>query len=306
MLNEALAAYGLVGAEAEYLGHSENLTYRVANQYLLRIHQPKADMSTAAFDSDTSPAELRCTEIAFLRHLASSGLTVQRPVPNLRGEDVTLLPGGVCATLLTWVEGKALTQDDCTPEICRGLGALTFRFHQAAQGFHPEGVRRYDAAHCQRAADVIARLPLQQTDAALLLAVLSRISDILESRANASLMLHADLSPSNVLRTSSGLIPIDFSLCGLGHPMFDLAVLSAAVPVEHLDCCKEGYLAAGGTIDGAAYDAGFALGLAGMITIFGEGMVTADWFPNAMARWTERIFNPLLNSSSNLTTQIKE
>ncbi len=306
LLHEALSAYGLDGAATVFIQHNENLTYRVADQYLLRIHQPREGISTAAFDDGLSPIELRCTEMAFLRHLTAKGLTVQRPVPNLRGEDVTLLKGGVCATLLTWLEGKALMPEICTPDICRELGALTFRLHQAAQDFHPATAREYNAAHCQRTANVIAELPLSDGDRSLMLKVLAHIGEIFASRTDAALMIHADLNPSNVLKTPTGIATIDFSLCGIGHPMFDLAVLSATVPMEHLDCCKEGYLAAGGTIDGAAYDAGFALGMMGMITIFGEGMVTGNWFPNVMAQWTDRIFKPLLSNLPIRLSQQKE
>ncbi len=297
LLSEALAAFGLNESEAEFLQHNENLTYRVADRYLLRIHLPREGMSTTAFDDAFSPLALRRTEMAFLRHLASKGLPVQQPVPNLRGEDVTLLPSGICATLLTWLEGEALTPDACTPEICRELGGLAFRMHQAARDFHPAVTRRYDVNHCRRAADVIAGLPLADGDRSLLLKALAHIADIFESRADADLMIHADLNPSNVLKTPAGLVPIDFSLSGLGHPMFDLAVLTATVPVPHLECCKAGYLAAGGTMDTAAYDAGFALGLVGSIVLFGEGMVMADWFPKAMSQWRDNIFLTLLNSN---------
>ncbi len=301
MLTEALFAYGLTDAKTLLLGHSENLTYQVTcpdGRYVLRIHQPKPGMSTAAYDGGLSPAALRRTEMAFLRHLADKGLPVQRPVANLHGEDVTLLSGGVCVTLLTWLEGEPLTGEELTFETCRELGALCFRLHEAARDFTPAAARRYDAVHCRQSAAVISGLPLSEDDKAVLTQALARIGSIWESRSGAAVMIHADLSPSNVLRTAAGLAPIDFSLGGLGHPMFDLAVLAAQVPVQQLEGCRAGYLAAGGTLDETAYTAGFALGVIGMIVLFGESMVRADWFPACMIRWKENILLPLLHETN--------
>lgn len=68
-------------------------------------------------------------------------------------------------------------------------------------------------------------------------------------------MLHADLSLSNILVTKSGLAAIDFSLFGLGHPMFDLATLFGSINGLH---CRqkiaEGYRDAGGIFDYEALD----------------------------------------------------
>lgn len=299
MLTKVLAAYGLTDAKATLLRHNENQTWRVDGpdgRYVLRIHQPKEGMSVAAFDGGISPVELRRTEMAFLRHLAAKGLPVQRPVPNRQGDDVTLLPGGVCATLLTWLEGEDLSSESLTPENCRALGALAYRLHAAARDFHPAAVRRYDAVHCRQTADVISGLSLPEDDKAVLTQALDRIGSIWESRADAALMIHTDLSCGNLLSTVVGFAPIDFSLGGMGHPMFDLAVLAAAMPSAELaDVCKAGYADAGGVLDEAAYTAGFALGVIDMIALFGDNMVSADWFPDCMARWRDQLFLPLLN-----------
>ncbi len=41
--------------------------------------------------------------------------------------------------------------------------------------------------------------------------------------------MHADLSPSNILAAKRGLVAIDFSLFGMGHPMFDFANLFGTI-----------------------------------------------------------------------------
>ncbi len=298
MLKEALSAYGLSGADTLLLGHSENLTYHVNSpngQYVLRIHQPKAGMATAVFDCGLSPAALHHAEMAFLRHLADKGLPVQRPVANLHGEDVTLLSSGVCVTLLSYLEGEPLTSEELTFETCRELGILCFRLHEAARDFTPAAARWYDAVHCRQSAAVISGLPLSENDKAVLTQALVHIGQIWENRASAAMMIHTDLSCGNLLRTDAGIAPIDFSLGGMGHPMFDLAVLASSLPSAELaDACKAGYADAGGILDEAAYAAGFALGKIDMLVIFGKGMIAADWFADCMAQWREQIFLPLL------------
>ncbi len=295
MLNEALSAYGLNGANSVLLGHSENEVYQVDGRFVLRIHRSMEGMSLAGFTGGHSPASLRRTELAFLRHLAERGLNVQQPVSNLHGEDVTVLPDGTPVTLLTWLEGTDLPRvDELSPETCREMGRLTHRLHRAAAGFCPAASPRYDEAHCITAMNVLTAIPFPAEDKALFLNVLEKIRTVFSHRNDAAIMLHGDLSRSNLLATSRGLAPIDFSLCGLGHPMFDLAILCASLQSgEQVSACKAGY-AESGALDEEAYAAGFALGLMGMFVMRGKSLVTAPWFPNAMRRWRAQILLPYL------------
>ncbi len=296
MLNEALSAYGLDGAKTVLLGHSENEVYQVDGRFVLRIHRSREGMSLSGFTGEQSPVALRRTELAFLRHLVERAMPVQHPVPNLRGEDVTVLSDGTPVTLLTWLEGADLPRvDELSPETCREMGQLTYRLHQAAAGFCPAASRRYDKAHCTTAMKVLSAIPFPAEDKALLLNVLEKIRTVFNHRSNAVIMLHGDLSRSNLLITSQGLAPIDFSLCGLGHPMFDLAVLCASLQNRgQISACKAGYTESGGVLDEEAYAAGFTLGLMGMFVMRGERLVTEPWFPDAMQRWRAQILLPFL------------
>lgn len=126
LLTEALAAFGLTGAEAAFIQLHENAVYRVDGKYLLRIHK-----AADGLHADHDP-EKRQAELAFLTHLSDKGLHVQRPIAE------TTLSDGTMATLLTWLDGHHITEAEFTPEMQQQIGMMTARLHQAAQGFdHP-------------------------------------------------------------------------------------------------------------------------------------------------------------------------
>ena len=96
--------------------------------------------------------EMRRAELAFLRHLADAGLNVQRPIAD------ATLSDGTQATLLTWLEGHHITEAEFTPDMHRQIGVMVARLHQAAQGFHYDAMRRYDAAHVARLAETLRQM----------------------------------------------------------------------------------------------------------------------------------------------------
>ena len=110
LLQETLQAFGLT--RAEFIQQHENAVYRADEKYLLRIHQA-AEGVHVIHDPAAQSAEL-----AFLRHLADKGLTVQRPVAE------TALSDGTEATLLTWLYGSSLHKEDMSPELLHQAGAL--------------------------------------------------------------------------------------------------------------------------------------------------------------------------------------
>ena len=69
-------------------------------------------------------ATIRRRELAFLTHLAGRGMTVQTPVANQQGEFLTLLPGGICATLLTWLPGRTPAEEDVANGVYFRAGAV--------------------------------------------------------------------------------------------------------------------------------------------------------------------------------------
>lgn len=67
---------------------------------------------------------------------------MQKPGSTLSGSDVAILPDGLPAMLLPWVDGHVLTREEAE-ERAEDLGALVVQIHRAFQGF--SGVRlQYD------------------------------------------------------------------------------------------------------------------------------------------------------------------
>lgn len=286
LLNEALAAFGLPGAEAEFIQQHENAVYRVDGRYLLRIHKA-ADGLHADHDPDKRRAEL-----ALLTHLADAGMHVQRPLAE------ATLSDGTMATLLTWLEGHHITEAEFTPEMQHQIGTMTARLHQAARGFQHPAMRRYDAAHLAQAANDIrsmgARYGLNADEIAVTCQAAQVIEDRLRSAAAEFVPIHCDLSQSNILLTEEGLAPIDFSLFGLGHPMHDLGILIGNVStLVQRKSIAEGYIQAGGRMDLPLLDAGLALGLLEALVFHADVWPREPWFPARLTRWVNEMLRPL-------------
>lgn len=286
LLTEALQAFGLCGAQAEFIQQHENAIYRVDSKYLLRIHKAAEGLHV-----QHDPA-MRQAELAFLRHLADAGMNVQRPLAE------TPLSDGTAATLLTWLEGHHITEDEFTPDMQHRIGIMTGRLHLAAKGFQHPAMRRYDAAHVlQVAADIRSmgeRYGLKASEIAVTCQAAQVIEDRLRSAASELVPIHCDLSQSNILLTKDGLAPIDFSLFGLGHPMHDLGILLGNVStLVQRKAIAEGYTAAGGRIDLPLLDAGLALGLLEALFFHADVWPKEPWFAPRLTRWVDEMLWPL-------------
>ena len=286
LLNEALPAFGLDGAEAAFLRHNENLTYRVGGKYLLRIHRA-ADGLQVDHDPDKRRAEL-----AFLRHLAGQRMLVQQPVGEIT------LADGTMATLLTWLEGHHLTEAEFTPDMQHQIGAMVARLHQAAADFHHPALRRYDAAHARHQAKAICQMGerhhLNMAEIATARQAAEVIAERLDQASGEFIAIHCDLSQSNMLLTEQGPVPIDFSLCGIGHPMHDLSVLLGNTKTQaQRQAFAEGFVSAGGHIDLPLLDAGYALSLLEALVIHADTWPKEDWFAPRLTRWSNEMLRPL-------------
>ena len=284
LLAEALQAFGL--SHAEFVQQHENSVYRADGQYLLRIHKAAEGLQV-----DHDPA-LRSAELAFLTHLADAGLPVQRPLAE------ATLSDGTQATLLTWLAGRTLTRNDMPLELLHQAGELAFRLHEAAHGFTHPGMRRYDAAHVHQLADAIAamgvRYALNAEEIAVACAAARVIADRLAGVSGEFLAIHCDLSASNLLLTDRGLAPIDFSLCGVGHPMHDLGILLGNIGSQaERQAIAAGYTAAGGRIDLPLLDAGYTLGLLEALVFHVGAWPHESWFAPRLTRWVNEQLRPL-------------
>ncbi|MGN1367845.1 MAG: phosphotransferase enzyme family protein [Aristaeellaceae bacterium] len=295
LLNDALHAFGLDGAEAVFLRHNENLTYRVADKYLLRIHRAAEGLCI----EHSHP--LREAELAFLRHLSAQGILVQQPIGTVT------LADGTMATLLTWLDGQALTGETFGADTQRQVGQMTAQLHQAARGFHHPDMRRYDAALYLSMADELvemaARHSLGSEHAAVFQAACKAVAQVIGGSANVT--IHADLSQGNILLTPTGLAPIDFSLMGLGDPMLDLGILIASTRnAEEMQGILLGYGEGGGSVRQREMEAGFAAGLLGCFALHPD-WAKDSWFREKLDRWERQILLPVAEGRPMFDSEMK-
>lgn len=296
LVKAALAQYGLEDAAWTLIRHNENMTINVEDRYLLRIHIHADGFSTDAYDEGLDRAALRRTELAFLTHLAARGLPVQTPVANLRGDCLTTLPSGVCATLLTWLPGHTPGEEDVAHDVYFRAGAMTARMHRAARGFQAEPMRRYEASLCRRLQSWLEKARQESLLSAERAEVLQAACRVMERRLDGTehIAVHADLSSSNMLVTDAGLAPIDFSLMGLGHPMMDISSLYGSVNgIEPRRLIAEGYRSEGGEIDFPLLDACFTLNILLYIVLHLDAKAHEEGFISNLNRWSRQSFQPL-------------
>ncbi|HKM35723.1 MAG TPA: GNAT family N-acetyltransferase [Lachnospiraceae bacterium] len=314
LLKEALKLYGLEKAKTRFIRHNENMTFQIADQYLLRIHKRIEGFSEATTHEGLDLIEVRRQELIFLEYLRHCGIQVQTPVPNKNGEMVTLFSSGVAATMLTWIEGHTVEEEGCTPELARQIGEMVARMHQAARAYeaeisnkstktHESGVMSakllsYDEHLCARLKkklfQVADHCQFSKEDTDSMAGALDVIALELQKTKKDAILLHSDLSLSNMLVTLTGMVPIDFSLFGYCHPMMDLGGLYCCVNgVEIRRAIADGYRQAGEKIDFHALDCCFALAiLLGVITHC-ESWAGQEWFADRMKHWCGETFGPL-------------
>ena len=303
LLAQALAAYRLDGAEAVFLQHNENLTYRVADQYLLRIHTPAPGVYAP------STADDRRAELALLQHLRLRGMAVQQPVPAASGDMVAILPDGTAATLLHWLPGQVLSSKDYTPGLCFAAGEMTFRLHQAAEGFAHPCLRTYDEAEALAKADLlrsmVQRHRLGSEHADILCAACRMVAQSFAASADKPIAIHNDLSASNILQTETGPVPIDFSLCGLGLPMTDLGMLLAGFgSTAQRSTAVRGYQADGGIFRHQEMEAGFIYGLLGALVFHADTWPKEPWFAEKLLPWERMELLPFIEGKPFFDTEM--
>lgn len=298
MLEEILANYNLPALEVKLLRHNENKTFRLGEDYLLQIHELIDGFHTEYIYNGVDRMEVHKAELKFLQHLNEQGVSIRESIKNQSGETITKLNNGTALTISKWIEGESLNNLEMDDKLCYQIGELTAHLHKCAEGFRVEPSICYDAGHCQCSIERLQTLEsmgLDMVSSKLMQKACEKVGEILENFRKDFLLLHADLSPSNILQTPNGLVAIDFSLFGFGHPMLDIALLFGNI--SGLACRQkiaEGYRDAGGKIDYKALDACFVLTIIDCIIIHYEKWRKEDWFEARMARWCKESFEPFI------------
>jgi len=215
----------------EFIGHNASAVYQLTDcagkRFSLRVHKPRSK----TLESSWTTREALLSEMMWMRALSrETDITLPVPVPNHRGELVTVEDGVAC-TLLTWVDGDARKRFSTVEDVC-AVGELIGKLHRhAANWTVPEGFERpaldgdrvMTALVNLEAAARTGRLPADETS--LLQRAGIRVIGMmhaLERTPETWGVIHADLIPGNILFHGSEARPIDFGACAYGHYLIDI------------------------------------------------------------------------------------
>ncbi|MDZ8257119.1 phosphotransferase enzyme family protein [Nostoc sp. ChiQUE01b] len=246
----ALAQYNVNADQLVFLGHSQNVTFRVDTRnnqnfatsreydeqalFLLRIHYPIAQFCDHIWQQQAVIE----SELIWLTALhRDTDLVVPYPVQNISGSFITSvavddISETLNCTLLKWVDGSPLDTEPTTTQ-ARRVGELMAQLHQHASLWElPLGLTRpkYDweqlHASLMKLRSLVDAGTISVTDFAVLESVVKRISNVMtaleKTRINWGL-IHADLNENNYIFYAGKARLIDFSCCGFGYYLYDIA-----------------------------------------------------------------------------------
>lgn len=300
LIEEAIRKFGICAAEYSLIRHNENITCRVTDShgsYSLRIHCPVEGFNTSLVCGGHSSHEYMQGEVDLLIYMRMHGFPdLQKPLAGPDGRYVYLLSDGSPAMLLSWIDGTVIPKDEVARYASR-LGETAALLHRASKGFM--GIRcAYDeklidalTAELQSAArDGHLSVNAGEICARELCAIRDRIRS-LRRTAGGYGIIHADLSPGNVIVTEKGLVPIDFSLSGYGCYAQEIGMIHANyTDIESRKEVSESFRQSGGYVDEA--DAEIFLSLSVLLFMGSQHtrFHSEQWFKDAVVRWCETLF----------------
>ncbi|WP_375472124.1 phosphotransferase enzyme family protein [uncultured Nostoc sp.] len=245
-----LAQYNVNATQLVFLGHSENVTFCVDTRnnqnfatsgeydqqalFLLRIHYPIAQFCDRIWQQH---AVIESELIWLIALHQDTHLVVPYPVQNLSGSFITSvavddISETLNCTLLKWVDGSPLDTEP-TPIQARQIGELMAQLHQHTSLWElPSGLTRpkydWEQLHASliKLRSLVDAGTISVTDFAVLESALVRISNVMtalkKTRTNWGL-IHADLNENNYIFYAGEARAIDFSCCGFGYYLYDIA-----------------------------------------------------------------------------------
>jgi len=306
MINKALQNYDFINPQVELIRHNENMTYKVMDEnksYVFRIHEPTEGFNVDLIKADIVKEELIAGEMEVLDYLADT-ILVQKPKLNISGEPVSLLNDGKLVTILNWIDGTTLEFIDMTSEIAFLLGKMIGRLHNALSKAPNKQRYHYDDKLISRmmteASYAFKQGYFTEHQANLINDTLSIIKDYLSKTSNRFILVHSDLSKSNLIYHNEMLTPIDFSLSGYCVPEMDLASAFSHINDEVLNVeILKGYKTmCNNEIDEAGIDICFCLQILLFVVCQYDKFAHEDWFKEKIDEWGEKYFSPLIQLRS--------
>ena len=226
---EIAAAFGLALCGIRRLPSLTRAVFALESgegRFVLRVHP-----------DDASVDELESL-LTWLEALAAAGFPVPRPRRTLRGEWLAAqtldgLPGTRRCSLLTWMDGTALTPEEMTPDHARAMGDLLAGLHDYAArwsapdgfvrpGLDAEGLFGERSPYASAGSEAFFSPELREAMHGVELrtrALLHRSRDLPDAWG----LIHGDLIAKNCLFGDDGARALDFDNCGHGCFLYDLA-----------------------------------------------------------------------------------
>ncbi|MGH2518078.1 MAG: phosphotransferase enzyme family protein [Ktedonobacterales bacterium] len=244
--HSALAQYAIGPSDLTFLRHNDNLTFHVAERdttqrYLLRIHLPV----TESFAGIRQQPAALVSELLWLEALAhDTSLTVQEPVKTTQGNLIATVQASnrnIACTVLRWIDGEPLDPNEADAALhAERLGRVVALLHAHARSWtlpasflRPSYDLKYFWQYMAAFDTGVSTGIINQHDYEALhettASILTLLATISVDRDSWGLM-HTDLHPGNYLLHRQEVRPIDFSLCGFGYLLFDLATVLAGHP----------------------------------------------------------------------------
>ncbi|MBO0992755.1 phosphotransferase enzyme family protein [Bacillus sp. SD088] len=232
MIEELIRSYYKVAVikEVEYLGESDNLTFCIHtvdnNKYVLKCHM-------GAKSSRFIESELRWLE----ELKTNTNLKIQTPIRNRDNQFITKINDNKTGApaywaLQEWVEGEVLDRQPTDPEI-KKLARLMVTLHKNSCSWGaPETVERpcYNTENLMISLiqlELLLRLNIiTSNDFKILQETTRKIEGVIHSQKKNNDtwgMIHSDIHESNYVFHNGEPSIIDFSSCGFGYYLFDVA-----------------------------------------------------------------------------------
>lgn len=299
LLSHISLQYNIPCKKVQLIRHNENMTYCIDDTYLLRIHKSKPGFNTTFYYQFSDLSMIHENELKFLEHLKDCGLYLQSPIRNINNELVTILKDGTVATMLTWLPGRIVEKSDITEDFSYELGNMVGKLHQAAKDYHSDDFICYDQKLCKRLIKLLTEYLNEGILDMRYYKAMTHALEVIGHKLQASeaehILLHSDLSLSNILITKEGLAPIDFSLLGYSNTMLDFGSMYCFVDEVH---CRKSIIKGYEAITGIKveeneieYYLAFQI-LLGIVMHY-ELWVKEEWFTKRLPEWCQNEFIPL-------------
>lgn len=301
-VREVLQWYPLEHPQITFLRQNENQVFLIQEQehrFVLRLGKPTPGFSLRPLLGQYAAEEYLNGELLLLHVLREqAGFPVQTPVRNKQGELFTILSNGTLASMLTWIEGTPLSSLPHTSQRLELAGQAAAQIHTALKGCTIPARYRYDADFLFSAGRelnwAVQQGNLYQKHAELLQKVIEQLTQIIPEEGN--LLVHADLTPSNLLDCGFKVVPIDFSLAGYSRPEMDLASMFCQFPDSYeQQALLSGYRSAGGPKPDPELLRAFCVLQVLLLLVCQHAKYRKSGIlPGKGADWCTRVFRPFL------------